>query len=175
MRNKHILKLLQEKEGLVIAEIGVHEATHAQSILKALPNMKKMYLIDPYCDTAYIDAKQKLYTGKGRKATASKKLALDRLRKYEDKVQWIFETSDVACKQIATEELDYLYIDGNHQYEYVKADIETYLEKVKKGGILAGHDFMGDHNGVEQAVREIFGSNFYQWDQDKVEWWIVRE
>lgn len=42
----------------------------------------------------------------------------------------------------ADESLDYVYIDGNHAYDYVKLDLETWYPKLKKGGILAGHDYI---------------------------------
>jgi len=36
--------------------------------------------------------------------------------------------------------LDAVFVDGNHLYQYVLADIDTYLPKIKKGGIMFGHD-----------------------------------
>ena len=38
------------------------------------------------------------------------------------------------------EKLDFVYIDGNHAYEYVKKDIGLYYPKLKKGGVIGGHD-----------------------------------
>jgi hypothetical protein len=47
---------------------------------------------------------------------------------------------------------DLVYIDADHRYEAVKADIEAWLPKIKPGGILAGHDYSNDHPGVRKAV-----------------------
>lgn len=47
-------------------------------------------------------------------------------------------------------ELDAVFIDADHREEYVSADIAAWLPKVKRGGILAGHDF--DEVGVATAV-----------------------
>jgi hypothetical protein len=41
--------------------------------------------------------------------------------------------------------LDICFIDADHRYEFVKKDILTYLPKVKKGGILCGHDAENNH------------------------------
>jgi predicted O-methyltransferase YrrM len=58
------------------------------------------------------------------------------------------------------ESIDFCFIDGSHEYEYVKADILAYLPKIKKGGIIAGHDYNNeDWGGVVRAVDEIFGDN----------------
>ncbi|MDP3697256.1 MAG: class I SAM-dependent methyltransferase, partial [Candidatus Taylorbacteria bacterium] len=49
------------------------------------------------------------------------------------------------------EELDFVYIDGNHSYDYVKKDLELYWDKVKKGGALTGDDF-----NIKDIARAVF-------------------
>jgi predicted O-methyltransferase YrrM len=63
-------------------------------------------------------------------------------------------SQDVVSKY-QDETIDFCFIDGSHEYEDVKKDIMAYLPKVKKGGILAGHDYDAIWNGVIQAVDEI--------------------
>ena len=56
--------------------------------------------------------------------------------------------------------LDFVFIDGAHDYDFVKSDIEAWLPKVKIGGYLGGHDYMkSDHPDVVRAVDEKFGEN----------------
>lgn len=55
------------------------------------------------------------------------------------------------------ESIDFCFIDGSHEYEDVKKDILAYLPKVKKGGILAGHDYDKIWQGVISAVDELLG------------------
>ena len=63
----------------------------------------------------------------------------------------------------APESVDFVYIDANHSYTYVRDDIQTWLPKVKKGGIIGGHDYdwsdaeFGDELAVKRAVDEAFG------------------
>lgn len=56
--------------------------------------------------------------------------------------------------------IDLVFIDANHTYEFVKRDIEAWTPKIKKGGILAGHDYGNDgyrpYQGVYDAVNELF-------------------
>lgn len=54
-------------------------------------------------------------------------------------------------------ELDVIYIDGNHAYEYVVSDIKLSLQKIKKSGIICGHDYNDVSAGVVCAVNEMFG------------------
>lgn len=64
----------------------------------------------------------------------------------------------ISALGIADGSLDFVYIDANHEYEFVRSDIQTWLPKVRKGGILSGHDFiLMDRIGVIRAVRELLG------------------
>lgn len=50
---------------------------------------------------------------------------------------------------------DWLYIDGNHLYEFVRKDIEISFKKVRPGGIIAGDDYFWQKDGrahVKEAV-----------------------
>lgn len=64
------------------------------------------------------------------------------------------ESKDV-CGNFDDEVLDVVFIDATHTYEAVKDDINIWLPKVKKGGILAGHDYEPAHPGVVKAVDEL--------------------
>jgi predicted O-methyltransferase YrrM len=79
-------------------------------------------------------------------------------------------TSDVSAA-FGDESLDLVFIDGEHDYGSVMADVSAWLPTVKMGGILAGHDYgHPECLGVERAVRELFGGV-------KVEgtvWWVQR-
>jgi len=55
-------------------------------------------------------------------------------------------------------ELDLAYIDGSHHYKDVKNDIVKILPKIKKGGIIAGHDYSDQYKDrVMKAVHEELG------------------
>jgi hypothetical protein len=65
---------------------------------------------------------------------------------------------------------DFVFIDAEHTYEGVKADIAAWRPKLKPGGLLSGHDYCTAFQGVCDAVNELrmpveFGT-------DKV--WMIR-
>jgi hypothetical protein len=67
------------------------------------------------------------------------------------------ETSLSASTHFKDASLDFVFIDADHSYESVKADIDAWLPKVRHGGILAGHDYGAPlWPGVKQAVDERF-------------------
>lgn len=78
----------------------------------------------------------------------------------------IGRTDDVA-ESIKTK-FDIVWIDADHSYEAVTTDIKNYLSKVKKEGIICGHDY--DFKGVKKAVHEHFDT-VETWPDDV---WVVR-
>lgn len=64
-----------------------------------------------------------------------------------------------ASSRYEDRSLDFVFIDGSHLYEAVKADIQAWLPKVKLGGFIGGHDYNNSNeplNGVQKAVDEVF-------------------
>ena len=59
-----------------------------------------------------------------------------------------------ASNLIEDKSLKFCFIDANHDYEFVKQDIEAWRKKIIPGCILAGHDYFW--TGVKPAVDEAF-------------------
>jgi len=51
--------------------------------------------------------------------------------------------------------IDFLWIDGDHQYESVKKDILLWGNKLKPNSTICGHDYHHSCGGVEKAVKEL--------------------
>lgn len=153
---------------IVAVEIGTLEGYNAKSILKEL-NIKKLYVVDPYKNYPdYSNSEPEIV----KKLKEYQKRAKRRLRKYKDKIVWIEKLSDDAVKDIPNN-IDFIYIDGNHEYEYIKRDMENYWTKVKKGGILAGHDITGV-GGVRRAFVEFCYKNKLKPHITRTDWWVVK-
>ncbi len=76
---------------------------------------------------------------------------------------------------------DYVYIDSDHRYEPTVNDIKIWWPKVKKGGILAGHDYNSRNKlyGVVEAVDEFVEANnlkyFYTTKEYPKSWIIMKD
>ena len=71
-------------------------------------------------------------------------------------------TSLEGAKEFKDESLDFVYLDGDHQTDAVVADIDAWKPKVRKGGILAGHDINMEkvHNALKQRLMGITAKVF---------------
>lgn len=177
---------LKGRRKLVGVEIGVYEGINAKYFLKEL-DIEFVFLIDSY--VAY-----KRYAPKklGSKANLERaeKVAHAILGNYGHKIKWIKKKSTEAAEIFVDGTLDFVYIDGNHAYDFVKEDIRLYYPKLKENGLLAGHDYdmksvkkavddFGEINGLEvcaTATNEgpIF-LNERKWIAGKYDWWIWKD
>ena len=59
-----------------------------------------------------------------------------------------------------TEPIDYLYVDADHSYEGVMADLYAWVPHVKPGGLILGDDYGSEiYPGVKQAWDEFERAN----------------
>jgi len=173
---KPSLHNLLEKKDLVGVEIGTYKGEGVYKIFNNL-SISKLYTIDPYNFKNLIAGVN--FTKED--AESLKQSMKNALSVYGDKIEIINKTS-IEAANLISERLDFVYLDGDHSYETVKKELELYYPKVKSGGLLAGHDFNGDDNGVERAVVEFFSAKGLQVntnldleDGRTNEWWIIKD
>ena len=145
------------------AEVGVHLGDFSRRILDRVAP-RNLHLIDPWKyeeDPAYAKA---WYGGRVKGGQEE----MDRRhRSVEERFAgeiWAGRlevhrgTSQEVGERFAEDSLDWVYIDGNHTYEFVKADLETFLRIVRPGGLLTGDDYTEGRwwkGGVKKAVDEF--------------------
>lgn len=155
------------------AEIGVFTGYFSKVLLDTIPGLN-LLSVDPY-HRQTIHAK--LYP---------KTVSL--LSKYPNSTILKGFSVDVA-KLITDDSLDFVYIDGDHSYNAVKSDVESWVPKVRRGGIVAGDDyyiFKSGEDGVVRAVDEYAKYNGYKlniidWnnrgrhrDNFQPQWWFIK-
>jgi hypothetical protein len=171
-------------KGGVGAEIGVAEGTYSAVILEnAKPS--ELHLIDPWSPLeagSSLLQSQELFTDVERaralktefSAPAAHPVGDDKFTKVverfknDPRVRLHRQYSYKAVTSFPDEFFDFVYIDGNHHYEFALRDLEDFAVKLKPGGLLFGHDFFEDgfakkeHYGVVDAVNVfIKRSGFY--------------
>ena len=148
--------------------LDFYKGDFSELILESEP--KKLHLIDPWkfeIDPAYAGS---WYGGTLGKSQASMdtiyKSVLSRFRSQirSGVVEVHRDISAKSCFQFSDNYFDWIYIDGNHKYEFVKMDLEMFLPKVKPHGLVAGDDYDSPgwwQDGVTKAVDEaVAGGRF---------------
>lgn len=116
------------------AEIGVARGYFAQKLCQRVPNLK-MYAIDAW---ALWDE-----TTNGETQRKMEKLYQDAKQRLEPfNCGVVRDWSMNVVNGIADKSLDFVYIDASHDYKNAMDDIREWSKKVRKDGIVAGHDYI---------------------------------
>jgi hypothetical protein len=142
------------------AEIGVFAGDLSMRLLQRAD--LHLVMVDPWSgDGVDMIDKQDFHADLTQKQQdAYYQMAKNRTVFAGERVKIIRMPSLEAVKEIPDGYLDFVFIDADHAYESVKADIRAWVPKLRPGGLLCGHDYANDgfpHFGVTQAVDEFAG------------------
>jgi len=146
------------------AEIGVQRGKNALQMLQRMPNIQKLFLVDPWI---------KYSNWTQDKMEARYQQTVDCLEPHlgaTGNAEIVRKTSMEAVREFADEKLDFVYIDGFHDFDWVMPDIIFLAQKVRSGGIVAGHDYYQFYRaGITTAV------DAYVKAHNITQWYITRE
>lgn len=114
------------------AEIGVYKGEFSEKIAKV---GLKLFSIDPWRN--YKD----FYHSQGQKRLDFLYEHTKRVLAPYSNVTIIRKSSMEALDDIPDGSLDFVYIDANHEFRYIAEDLAEWTKKVKKGGVVSGHDY----------------------------------
>lgn len=131
------------------AEIGVYRGTYSLQLCQGIPGLH-LLCVDRWCP--YVSGK----SGKTifKSSIPAYAMAQEALAPYG--CELIKKDSLEAAKDIPNRSLDFVYLDADHWFPAVVADIAAWLPKVRPGGVIAGHDYdeiLGADNRVRHAVQ----------------------
>jgi hypothetical protein len=183
-------------EKLVGVEIGVWRGENALSILQNT-DIHLLYLVDPYIRyDGYNINEISGHPNMDENEEHARKI----LEPYKDSIVWVKEKAHESSN-IVPNDLDFVYIDGNHSKSSIQEDIKDWYPKVRLKGILAGHDFQKHEirdtvvEFVKDDERLLLWSfpfekpnHIHDWDEewrvhkvpsdrisiDQEDWWIVK-
>jgi len=123
-------------DNLVGCELGVCMGMTLRYFLDNSTKIQKVYAIDawqPYQDHWGFVTQELI---DGWKATA-----VQLLTPHASRIELVVDNSFRAADRIPRESLDYIFIDGDHCYSAVALDLRRYWNRVRTGGVFAGHDW----------------------------------
>jgi predicted O-methyltransferase YrrM len=81
---------------------------------------------------------------------------LKNIEPMKDYITTIKGNSQEVHTQFKDNSIDFLFLDGSHEFEDVKKDLKLWYPKVKTGGIISGHDYTWVDGRVAMAVNQFF-------------------
>ena len=89
----------------------------------------------------------------------------DLLRKFKNKVHLIKGNSNSVLKKIDMSKIDYVFLDGGHDYETVKNDLNNCSEVIENNGTVLCDDYnLSYAPGVKKAIDEYVKNKDYKCD-----------
>ena len=151
--NNNLINIIGQLKDFSFLEIGVAEGNTAYKVVN-MDNCRSYVGIDPYKpyrEPAFREAKHgfldiklsqekfgdidkvwdKIYHDTCKRINLLNKKTAKIIRGYSHEVASSFKKNS----------FDVIFIDGNHQYDYVLKDLEIYFEILRPGGLLIGDDF----------------------------------
>jgi hypothetical protein len=143
------------------AEIGVRRGNFSCQLLKRNPHLH-LTLIDPWdaYTRGYDQVKQDGIFEQCKRA----------VQPYSDRVTIIRKNSFEGLENIEDESLDFVFIDGNHTFDYVAPDIINWSKKVRRHGIVSIHDYY--HFGWAGVVHAV---DAYTRSHHIDPWYVTKE
>lgn len=187
IRNRNQIKdIISSLENPVICEVGVRFGDNFKNMLTN--NVSEAYGIDIWQNTGLDGQNDALCTQE--ELDSQYNLVIEKF-KSDNRVKIIRDYSVNCAKLFSDEYFDFIYLDADHTYQSVLEDLNSWWPKIKKGGILSGHDYIdGDltiklgHSvrfGVVDAVNEfltnnnIKSDNFHLTSEQYASYFIIKE
>ena len=154
------------KDGAVFVEVGSWKGASASFMGVEIANSGKQidfWCVDTWAGSPELLSDPDVVSGKLQDVFLMNTMPV------KEYIHALKEESVKASSIFKDEVCDFVYIDADHSYEAVKADIEAWLPKVKVGGVLAGDDRTAE--GVAQALDELLPEH----EIDGVNWvWVKK-
>jgi hypothetical protein len=144
-----IIDLIKDIKNPVGIEIGSDVGETASYLLETRKDLF-LYCIDPYM--SYID-----WNGNNlndREDVLRK--FMNTMKPYKDRYKLLRMTSDEAVEQFVNSSVDFVFIDGLHEYNQTLRDCYNYWPKLKESGLFCGHDYK-TIPAINKSVDEFAG------------------
>jgi hypothetical protein len=141
--------------GSVCAEIGVDQGDFTGAILR-VTQPSQLHLVDTWASKRYNEHKFEQVRDRFAQEQQSDTVVIHR------------KLSLAAVSDFEDDYFDWIYLDTTHAYELTAQELRAYAPKIKRGGLMCGHDYsMGNwikvyRYGVIEAVHEFCVTNGWE-------------
>lgn len=176
-----LAELINENNLKIGVEVGVAKGEFSEYLLSN-SNIEMLYSIDAWSDD--LETMRAFRRGSDvAKVDNYYQETLKRLQKFGGRSIVIRDFSERALEEFENESLDFIYLDASHLFSGFAIDLIKWWEKLKWGGIFAGHDYIRKRNyQVSYAVNGFCMEHkqfFYLTSGDNSRhltpsWWLIK-
>lgn len=152
--------LISRKLTKQVVEVGTHRAVFASQFLEVWPG--SIDGIDHWDIPPSYEYQASLLPDRGNTREDDLKVALKARDRFLPRLNLIRTFSQEVVAGYRNSSLDMVYLDGDHAYEAVLADLIAWFPKIRDGGIIAGHDVVccgevngGWSGGIQRAIEDF--------------------
>lgn len=145
-------------ENITGVEVGVSWGVNARGTLNCWPQLKMLHLVDIYAKAIPEDIEK----------VKAKFAGL------EQRITWHIGPSVEMAKIIDNESLHFAYIDAGHSLRAVTMDLNAWFPKIKRPGIICGHDYYS-FDSVHLAIDRWAQDNQKDVFHTEPDWWIFKD
>lgn len=160
LRSRSILPFYLNRMGLIGkgVEIGVQRGLFSEHLLHYWEG-EELICVDPWLEFPISDYDEPKDNCSQQTHDEFYSETQSRLSPFGKRARIIRNLSSNVAEEVEDKSLDFVFIDGQHDYISVSRDINMWAPKIRNGGLLCGHDWKLDYGppryGVEKAVREF--------------------
>jgi hypothetical protein len=152
----HAVSVLPENSRIV--ELGCWKGKSSSFLLVEAKNSNKFFDIH-LCDT--FEGSEEHYDENSVHYAEDIDKVFDQFKHNVEQANYPYVVHRMDSLELSSkfdnDSIDFLFIDTDHSYEHVSKELKAWYPKVKKGGIIAGHDYnSAGGGGVVEAVDEFF-------------------
>jgi len=140
-------------------EIGTHRGYFAEKFL-AIWGGKELCCVDPWTIPDGYETQAKYLSGNGKDREDDYEWSKRMAERFKPRVTLIRKLSVEALALFDNDYFDFVYLDGDHREDAVRLDLDVWFEKLKPGGIIAGHDIISGAAGEDDwgiGIRKAVG------------------
>jgi methyltransferase family protein len=158
--------IARARNGAVFVEVGAYlgrSSLYLASRIQASGKRIRVYVVDLWDGWLYDDYREDSSEAPGDEKGPEWEDVFWRFIRnvrhagVEDVIYPLKMPSEQAASLFEDGTLDFVFLDADHSYEAVRRDVEAWFPKVKRRGVLGGHDYLHpDFPGVRRAADEFF-------------------
>lgn len=165
-----VLRRVQHVRFPRVVEVGVWRGDMSAALLLGNPELH-LVMVDPWEDPMTQPPLKK----RGRQPTQDAlHMRAVNVTSFAGERREVLRMSSVeAARAMRGRTFDLVFIDGDHSYEAVQADIAAWLPRIARGGWLGGHDYYDIPTGVSRAVDEEVRDGGWKLERAQdATWWV---